>query len=268
MAQDLNQLKKKYMQIGRDQVEEGLPGWFGTFADMMTLLFAFFVLLAAISTIDPVKLQEMADSMGKSVGKKVKKQSQAMSLADIKKAVDKMVKEMPTDPQTGAKPVEVTTSPKGVTIGISSDVSFRSGSADLKPEIVPILRGFIPTIKNSYFMVAIEGHTDSDPLPERFHDKFPTNWELSGARAAAVVRQLIEMGIDPTRLQSVGYAEYVPRDRPTDRVITSELIRKYNSTKEYKDRNRRVEITFLAPAGSSGLTGKESSTPNTKAKKN
>ena len=48
------QEKKKFMAKGREQVEEGLPGWFGTFADMMTLLFAFFVLLAAISTIDPV----------------------------------------------------------------------------------------------------------------------------------------------------------------------------------------------------------------------
>ena len=51
---------------GANSVEEGLPGWFGTFADLMTLLFAFFVLLAAISTMDPVKLQEMANSEGKS----------------------------------------------------------------------------------------------------------------------------------------------------------------------------------------------------------
>ena len=231
-------------------MDEGLPGWFGTFADMMTLLFAFFVLLAAISTIDPVKLQEMADAMGKSVGKTIKKKSQAMTLADIKKAVDKMVKKMPVDPKSGEKPVEVSTSPKGVTIGISSDVSFKSGSADLKPEIVPILEGFIPTIKGSYFMVAIEGHTDADPLPEKYQEKYPTNWELSGARAAAVVRELVTLGIKPTRLQAVGYGEYVPRDRPTDRVITAELIRKYNSTREQKARNRRVEITFLAPAGS------------------
>ncbi len=250
MAQNIKQLKKKYIQIGRDQVEEGLPGWFGTFADMMTLLFAFFVLLAAISTIDPVKLQEMADSMGKSVGKKIKKESQAMSLSDIKKAVDKMVEDMPVDPNSGEKPVEVTTSPKGVTIGISSDVSFPSGSADMKQEIIPILKSFIPTIQNSYFMVAIEGHTDSDLLPKKYQEKYPTNWELSGARAAAVVRELVILGIKPTRLQSVGFAEYIPRDRPTDRVITADLIRNLNSTIEQKARNRRVEITFLAPAGS------------------
>ena len=104
--------KKKFLQKGAEQVDEGLPGWFGTFADMMTLLFAFFVLLAAISTIDPVKYQEMADSMGKSVGKKIKVDNQAMSLAEIKKVTQEMVNEMEVDPETGEKPVEVTTGPK------------------------------------------------------------------------------------------------------------------------------------------------------------
>ena len=72
--------KKAYnkgFSAGEDSVEEGLPGWFGTFADMMTLLFAFFVLLAAISTMDPVKLQEMANSEGKSLGSKIKKDGAA-----------------------------------------------------------------------------------------------------------------------------------------------------------------------------------------------
>jgi len=77
--------KKKFIEKGRREVDEGLPGWFATFADMMTLLLAFFVLLAAISTIDPVKLQEMAESMGKKVGK-TKKEAKAMNLADVKKA--------------------------------------------------------------------------------------------------------------------------------------------------------------------------------------
>ena len=67
----------KGFEEGVNSVEEGLPGWFGTFADMMTLLFAFFVLLAAISTMDPVKLQEMANSQGKSLGSKIKAQGKA-----------------------------------------------------------------------------------------------------------------------------------------------------------------------------------------------
>ena len=62
---------------GMGLVDEGLPGWFGTFADMMTLLFAFFVLLAALSTMDPVKIMEMANSTGKSLGSKIKKEGAA-----------------------------------------------------------------------------------------------------------------------------------------------------------------------------------------------
>ena len=238
---------KKYMKKGRETVEEGLPGWFGTFADMMTLLFAFFVLLAAISTIDPVKLQNMADSMGKSVGKKQKLDNQAMSLGDIHKAATKMVEEMAADPKTGEKPVEVTTSPKGVTIGISSDISFESGSATTKPGFLEILKKIVPTIDESYNMIAIEGHTDSDKLPKALTVKYPSNWELSGARAAAVVRLLIGLKIDPVRLQAVGYGEFVPRDKNTAEIISKDLIEKYNSNPQQKARNRRVEITFLAP---------------------
>ena len=238
---------KKYMNKGAETVEEGLPGWFGTFADMMTLLFAFFVLLAAISTIDPVKLQNMADSMGKSVGTKQKLDNQAMSLGDIHKAATKMIEEMAADPETGEKPVEVTTSPKGVTIGISSDISFESGSATTKPGFLEILKKIVPTINESYNMIAIEGHTDSDPLPKALMVKFPSNWELSGARAAAVVRLLIDLEVDPVRLQAVGYGEFVPRDKNTAEIISRDLIEKYNSNPQQKARNRRVEITFLAP---------------------
>ena len=238
---------KKYMNKGAETVEEGLQGWFGTFADMMTLLFAFFVLLAAISTIDPVKLQNMADSMGKSVGTKQKLDNQAMSLGDIHKAATKMIEEMAADPETGEKPVEVTTSPKGVTIGISSDISFESGSATTKPGFLEILKKIVPTIDESYNMIAIEGHTDSDPLPKALMVKFPSNWELSGARAAAVVRLLIDLEVDPVRLQAVGYGEFVPRDKNTAEIISRDLIEKYNSNPQQKARNRRVEITFLAP---------------------
>ena len=241
--------KKKYMEKGARTVDEGLPGWFGTFADMMTLLFAFFVLLAAISTLDPVKLENMADGMGKSVGKKEELDNQSMSLGDIHKETAQMVEEMKEDPKTGEKPVEVTTGPKGVTIGISSDISFRSGSAVTKPEFLDILKKIIPTVKESYFKIAVEGHTDSDQLPKELRLQYPSNWELSSARASAVVRQMIVLGVDPTRLEAVGYGEFVPRDKLNTELITADLIKKYNSNPQKKARNRRVEITFLAPRG-------------------
>ena len=91
---------KKGFEDGANSVEEGLPGWFGTFADMMTLLFAFFVLLAAISTMDPVKLQEMANSEGKSLGSKIKASGKAeeegefepiKNLAEMKKEMEAII---------------------------------------------------------------------------------------------------------------------------------------------------------------------------------
>jgi len=171
-----------------------------------------------------------------------------MNLADIKKAVQEMVKEMQEESETGETPVDVTTGPKGVTIGISSDISFASGSAKTKPQIVDILSKIVPTIEKSYFRIAVEGHTDNAQLPEKLQVKYPTNWELSSARASAVVRELIILGVNPTRLEAVGYGEYVPRDRASHELITSEIITKYNKTQNQKARNRRVEITFLAPS--------------------
>ena len=117
---------KKGFKAGEESVDEGLPGWFGTFADMMTLLFAFFVLLAAISTMDPVKLQEMANATGKSLGSKIKKENAAemegeyeklTNLVDVKNALEqsvkKMVEAMKEEGKEGDPPMDITTSPKG-----------------------------------------------------------------------------------------------------------------------------------------------------------
>ena len=85
--------------------------------------------------------------------------------------------------------------------------------------------------------------------------KYPSNWELSGGRAAAVVRLMITLGVQPTRLEAVGYGEFVPRDRKNTEVINADLIQKYNSNPQQKARNRRVEITFLAPRGGGPYKG-------------
>ena len=124
-----------------------------------------------------------------------------------------------------------------------------SGSAATKPQILGILKKLVPTIQKSYFQVAVEGHTDSKKTSGKVADRYPTNWELSSARASSVVRVLKNFGVNSTKLQAVGFADNVPRDRSTMELITEELIKKYNSTKVQRDRNRRVEITFLAPHG-------------------
>ena len=248
---------------GMTLVDEGLPGWFGTFADMMTLLFAFFVLLAALSTMDPVKIMEMANSTGKSLGSKIKKEGaaelegkfekKATKLSEVKASLDEMVEEVKAEMKDskGDPPVEVTTSAKGVTLEISGDFSFGSGSSAISPGLMELLsEKIVPEIKNSIFQIEIAGHTDSDVLPKAYQKRFPSNWELSTARGSAVVRNVIDKGVNPTRLVAAGYADWVPRGQSGNltQKIDRQTVLGLNDTPEKKGRNRRIEITFLTPS--------------------
>ena len=248
---------------GMSLVDEGLPGWFGTFADMMTLLFAFFVLLAALSTMDPVKIMEMANSTGKSLGSKIKKEGaaelegefekKATKLSEVKASLDEMVEKIEAEMKNtkGDPPVEVTTSAKGVTLEISGDFSFGSGSARISPGLKKLLtEKIVPEIKNSIFQIEVAGHTDSDALPKTFQKRFPSNWELSTARRSSDVRNIIGQGVDPTRLVAAGYADWVPRGQAGNltQKIDRNTVLELNNTSEKKGRNRRIEITFLKPA--------------------
>ena len=242
MAKTLNY--KKGFKAGASSVDEGLPGWFGTFADMMTLLMAFFVLLVAMSTMDPVKLQEMADSMGKSVGSK-KKMAGAMDLADIKSETVAMLEKL--ENEEIKEKVEVFSTPKGLVISIAQEASFDAGSARLKPEFQRILDELIPIINapSNFHPVLIEGHTDDRPIPKRLQKIFPTNWELSAARASSVVRRLIKMAVDPLRLEATGMAEFSPREKPPfPRLLDQSWIVEKNNSPEGRSQNRRVEILF------------------------
>ena len=260
------EFKKGYnkgFEDGANSVEEGLPGWFGTFADMMTLLFAFFVLLAALSTMDPVKIMEMANSTGKSLGSKIKKEGaaelegkyekKATKLSEVKASLDEMVEEVKAEMKDskGDPPVEVTTSAKGVTLEISGDFSFGSGSSAISPGLMELLsEKIVPEIKNSIFQIEIAGHTDSDVLPKAYQKRFPSNWELSTARGSAVVRNVIDKGVNPTRLVAAGYADWVPRGQSGNltQKIDRQTVLGLNDTAEKKGRNRRIEITFLTPS--------------------
>jgi len=203
--------------------------WLVTYGDMMTLLMTFFVLMFSMSSIDPVKLESFGDSVNKAMGKTQKK-SQQFSMKEIYKEVTQVIEQ---EKLKGV--IEVETSPRGVSIKIPSAISFSSGSADLDPRIFPILNKFEPMIRQSKFPIAIEGHTDSDPIKS---GTFPSNWELSAARSAQVVRYFISLGLDPVRFQAIGYAETRPR-------APGRNIQEANLTPEQKAQNRRVEIFFL-----------------------
>jgi len=146
---------------------------------------------------------------------------------------------------------EVTHSPKGTSITIDSRFAFDIGEAELKPAIYPFLNSIIPIMmdQGNKFPIQVEGHTDNLPTVGEIAVRYPTNWELSAARAARVVRYCIERGVPGGKLRAVGFGEWIPygtswyESRAGD--VTEEYVRARNSTNELRSANRRVEITFL-----------------------
>ena len=269
---------KKGFEDGANSVEEGLPGWFGTFADMMTLLFAFFVLLAAISTMDPVKLQEMSNSEGKSLGSKIKSSGKAeeegefepiKNLAAMKKEMEETIEEMKKESPKGDPPIDIQTSSKGLIVNIKGDYAFPIGKASMKEELKGLLdEEIIPKIAASPFQVEVAGHSDSDKMPKKWRKNFATNWELSAARGASVVRYMIDKGIPAPRLLAAGYGPWAPhgldsvkKANPTWNPLTLTwkepvttqtgvvlpTVLDLNETEKQKSKNRRIQITFLNP---------------------
>jgi chemotaxis protein MotB len=120
-----------------------------------------------------------------------------------------------------------------LTVNMEAAILFDSGKADVKPEGLTILVKMVDTLKGlSDKSIRIEGHTDNVQIVGGLTRTFPTNWELSAARAINVTRYLQEQGIDPANLSAAAFAEYKP--------VAD------NSTKEGKAKNRRIEITLVA----------------------
>lgn len=201
------------------QADEG--GWLTTFADMMTLLMTFFVLLFAMSTIDPVKLEQFGQSLGEHEGSR--KKSKKVSLSQINQEVKKLV----TDQQLQQQ-VKVRMDARGVTLEIASDLAFDVGSATLSGAIKQFLVKLVSTMEKATYAIAVEGHTDNVPMRSV---QFPSNWELSASRASAVITYLTSQGIEPDKFRAIGFGDTAPKVA--------------NDTAENRAKNRRVDITFL-----------------------
>jgi len=222
--------------------EDKGAGWLTTYADMMTLLFAFFVMLYAMSSPDPVKLSQIEDAMEKESGRP----GSLQSLSDIKENLEKIVNELNMESTTN-----ILSDPRGLILQLKGDICFLSGSTDIKEELKAILKVASKEIlnnKSDFRMVVVEGHTDSDPITGDLRDKFPTNWELSASRAASVVNYLIDNGVNSGRLQASGYADRWPAQYSWAEVkggkITEATIIEANATKTQKRNNRRIKIVF------------------------
>ena len=145
------------------------------------------------------------------------------------------------------KSVEIEQLRGQLTVRMLDKIVFRSGSADILPEGMAVLDKLVDAIADSTDIIRVEGHTDDTPISDKLKAKYPSNWELSAARASAVARYIeTKHHINPKRLESLGFSMYHP-------VAP-------NDTDENKQRNRRVEIV-LKPSPESELAPATSPAP-------
>ncbi|WP_066259209.1 OmpA/MotB family protein [Hydrogenophaga flava] len=230
----------------RVEVEE--EGWLITYLDVITLILVLMVVLLAFAGPGKGKDGQQAEADGAStqtsgpvpgapypagsiVPPAVPPTSPEPPAAPAAAATPKTLNGLPLD-QLGAD-VDIIMTDDAVRFRISSEILFESGAAHLAAEGQPVLDRLIPLLNSDpNLRLVVEGHTDSVPIQT---ERFPSNWELSTGRAAAVARYLIERGVAPQRVQASGFADTRPlgaRDNPVDRV-----------------HNRRVELTMeRAPA--------------------
>lgn len=233
----MNQRKKKESEGG------GGSNWLCTFNDLVTLLMVFFVLIFTMGSGDSEKISEMRNSVLRGLGLLdseglgssglVKSTASVRRLTHQEKEdpseISDEIKDYVADMNSTMPWIDASISKNGVTINLEGSVAFEPGIADINPRVFPALKGIGKLINKIPNAVRVEGHSDNIPIST---PKFPSNWELSIARAVNVTKYLIEhANVSPLRLSAAGYGDSKP------------LIP--NDTAKHRAKNRRVEIVLL-----------------------
>lgn len=209
--------------------------WLVSYADMMTLLFGFFVLMYAFSRIDNEKFEVVSKDLVKYFGGKLV--DQPGSPAGIRKLTQDALQEMKLQnlQQSGDGVVDVVAENDKIRVTLASDFLFKSGSAAPSPEAVQIINQVYGTIKKYPIeTIEVEGHTDGDAIST---PTFPSNWELSSARASSVVRILENLKVQPSKLKATGYGNTQP-------TVSEAQDASLPSLAERKAKNRRVVLSL------------------------
>jgi chemotaxis protein MotB len=183
--------------------KEEAEDWLMSYADMITLLMSFFIMLISMSHMDPVRYEQMQGGMAKDIGRHEKTQPMQSLKSDMASAMRGI--------KLDETKVAIGTDDRGLVLDLDAGTFFDAGSAKLKEEFFPALLKMAQTMneeKYSAFQIEVQGHTDDEPTNAAV---FASNWELSAARATSVVRKLIDDGVAPARLGAVGYADTRPR---------------------------------------------------------
>lgn len=238
--------------------KNGAPSWLVTYSDLITLILVFFILLFSMSQVDLHKFEALSKSLkSRSIidfypssvpieqssdqiveendgNKDEKEDSTTQEGVGKGDSLDQLLEEVNGYiNETGLTNVVVATrTERGIVLVLPEQIIFETGDAEILDEAVPFLERVSSLLKRIPNVIKVEGHTDNRPI---HNDKYPSNWELSTARASSVIRYFIDtQKIDPTRFIATGYSDtrpLVPNDGP-----------------ENWKKNRRVEIVIMDPA--------------------
>jgi chemotaxis protein MotB len=224
--------------------EPSAERWLLSYADFITLLLVFFIIMYAMSKVNAQKFNELVTVMEKTFGgqRSVINMSNNGLLPSITmsgeqrrkqkslytKSVGKLQKEI------ASKEVRVTEDERGIVVSLASDFFFGSGQSEFSDSAEEVLKKIEPLLNSTSNNIRIEGHTDDIPIVtgSALSQKFPSNWELSSQRAVNVLKFLESTGVDRKRLSAVAFAD----TRPV----------KPNDTYDNRAYNRRVEIVILS----------------------
>jgi len=186
----------------KQEAKEESEDWLTTYADAITLLMAFFVMLLTFAEFDIPAYEELSSALASNIGGR-DEQSKTQSL---KIDAQDIIYEAQAD-----QVVSVGSDDKGVTIELQSNAFFKPASAEIVAAAIPVLEKLADTLASpnyELYNIVVEGHTDDSKIRTA---KFPSNWELSSARASTVVRMFEKNNVARERLQATGYADIRPK---------------------------------------------------------
>ncbi len=239
--------------------------WLVSYADFVTLLFAFFVVMYSISSVNDAKYVSLSEALDDAFSKnnKVKKVIDPIQIGSEPTTIKPIILENPSaeeiiknrqlseeilkerrllqmvseqfedvlQPYVENDLVEVKRHDFWIELEMNSQLLFLSGEAELSSKAIPVLKKVSEVVRIIPNVINVEGHTDNVPIDTV---EFPSNWDLSSARATSVVREFVKNGISEKRLSAVGYGEFHP--------VAD------NNTEEGRFKNRRVVLVLMSQA--------------------
>ncbi len=224
----------------KTEEHENHERWLVSYADFITLLFAFFVVMYSVSSVNEGKFRAAADSISQAfhpvinlsaspvrIDPKITNQLPNIINPDFK-TYQKLQDTMKEAGDLGDK-VKVDMDKRGIVVRVADTLVFDTGKAEVRPEAQEVLKKVGAVLAGGNKQVRVEGHTDNVPIKTAH---FPSNWELSTDRASAIVRYFIDnTNMKPALLSAAGYAHYKPLES--------------NDSPAGRAKNRRVDIVIL-----------------------